>query len=1076
MIDIRAEGKEKDNYVGVSSVANEVNKAILSEKDATSKYDKNTDVRKAKDIINALGESKETLVSLGLFSDITRNDVKPSVLEFMYGSSVRNIAKAFSERKAIAVMDTVLSTLQLRHKNIASLADLIFNAINSNENIKQKDALWTALTKNTKVDTKNKTKEVVKNILDEFFANAGKEDRKSFAINSGVGKLLTYAIASTEGVAVSEGLKSRLGKWESANSTINSAANTIDTMFVMIRDQVLASRGNNKNLAELSAEEFKEVINLIRQYMPMLKGLDNDELTALVTHKVVGTTTYDTGSTANTHRKNKNGIVTKPADYSTNVMIGKDIFFFNPIFRGTQGPGAGTGAVGTHSLDSRTIVTVLNELFKASKYSPLDVFDASVLGGNDYLFIPMYNWTFTDINDKYSMIEDLANNLKHTADTVESWYKFFLDPENIDKQIPDVNLNKAQVDAIVEGIKSKKKKVDGDETTELAYAINTVNDLYNKVMGGRRAINSISRDIAQMVGPNGTSIVSPEKTVDSTEITENYIKKPSFLNSATEDLQVDSETVDTTSQPTDNENAELSPEVKVFIASDKFNKYLWSLSDEEERWNLIPNLKEADDYYPEILKEYKPIISDIIDKGQISEEARDMLVEDYVAISNDSIPGDSTEAKEENFRKLMEHLGLEKRSIEVVEGKKEEKKPEDDGIGSKPLELSDEEKNAIYNNYVDTFAKTLASISKTETVNSDVQSMLSLLHMHEIPINIDEVKSYLGLTEEYRDFPGYVAGYYQRQDNTVNLTDPTLLMDDNGKLTAEGKRVLEVVKSSGFIDESSSKSLLGIEDLRIGKNRIDLFDDVWKKYMYGTIKLHEHVHAAVIVFMQDANNENDPRVQAINKIYEKTRASVRQRLLNGETVLRVSLNSAEGKLDVDKVMDSIYAFTNVDEFVAEAMSNKSLIRYLNAQKVEGKDLTMYEQLVQAILKILEKTGFTHTSDFTELMSNIIEIAHASSKKPENTSGKGSKQPSNIDADGNKFKTNSQSSSTNVDGETTENSTTTCSGLDKVILDTYKDIIDQLDSSTKNDILNVLNKDLGANNKFMDILDVIKGCL
>ena len=638
MIDIRASGKETDNYTAVAEVGEKANSYLLDENNIS--FDGNKGLKNAKAIVKDLSEkNKQTLRgTLGIFSSITRNDVKPSVLEFIYGSMVKNIARAYSERKAISVMDKIL---KLKHQAngvldqnaIDALSSLIYSAIKSS-GVKNEGALWGSLLKRS--SDKSKTEENVKKVLTQFFTtDAVADNRSSFSINSPVGLALVYAIDATEGKAVRLGLQERLGKWEEANAVINSAANMVDFLFVLIRDQVVASRNGVGSLKALSDKEFKEVVNLIREFMPMLKGLDDNLLTALVTHKMTGTPKTDAND--------------KNIDYSTKIQLKKGpMVYFNPIFRDSVGPGAGTGAVGTHSLDSRAIATVLNNLHKRNGYNPLDVFDASVLGGNDYLFIPMYNQTFSDINNSYSMIEDLANNLQHVVSSIDKWNTFFNDSANEKSLLPDINLSYTQVKSIVKAVSEKMMKIGDEEKNELKYNIEQLNKMYDVVHKGREVLAKEDKDIAQMVGPNGTSIVSKGKDVYSKKPTKDYVKIPAFLGGVSSDLQTEGTT---------GKETVLSPEAKKFIESYEFGDYLLSLADATE------------DHYQDLLDFYKPIIAGIIDKGQIPEEAYDTLVEDYKEIS-----GENSDSKAKNFKDLMEHLGLDEKGkkITITKNKKEE--------------------------------------------------------------------------------------------------------------------------------------------------------------------------------------------------------------------------------------------------------------------------------------------------------------------------------------------------------------------------------------------------------------------
>ena len=480
MAEVRSSGDLEDNYQGVASGAA---KAF----DGT---------------IGSLGIAEESIIELqglGLLNKISRNDVKPSVLEFMYGSAIANIIKAYAKRKAVELVDKLLknSSSEQHKKTLKEFVEKAFDsAINEREDDSPKKQAYRMYLENLK--------ETFEESYDEYFGTINKgSDKKPRRLFEGsrLSTALIEAITLTEGRLLKKGLEARLGDWEDANKALNLTANFIDKMFVEILSNMIP---NGKVLADLSKDDINGIIEVTRDLLPALRGVADSEMTALVMHKL-------------------NGVMQGKGNAVINVT-GK---FYSVVTRGHEGPKAGTGAVNTHSLDSNTITGVLNKLYKENNgVQPLNVFDAAVFGGKSYGFQRGYNEEFYEVNRTYSMIEDLHNNLGRAFAKLEEWKALSSSGVEVENEylknlvMPTIE---GQEDAptgleiALGNIKGWEVTVQGETEQEVKVVTSKINSLFRETVTGRKGLfDTPSRQlvIGQMVGAKGTAFDSSKSKND----------------------------------------------------------------------------------------------------------------------------------------------------------------------------------------------------------------------------------------------------------------------------------------------------------------------------------------------------------------------------------------------------------------------------------------------------------------------------------------------------------------------------------------------------------------------------------
>lgn len=117
-------------------------------------------------------------------------------------------------------------------------------------------------------------------------------------------------------------------------------------------------------------------------------------------------------------------------------------------------------------------------------------------------------------------------------------------------------------------------------------------------------------------------------------------------------------------------------------------------------------------------------------------------------------------------------------------------------------------------------------------------------------------------------------------------------------------------------------------------------------------KLHEHIHAGAISFMR--TKPDDPKTKYVNNLYQK--------LLTMADSDRPSLND---------IQDG-YWKTNVDEFLAVALSNPDLMDFLNDMPATGFTSTLHK-LVNTLGKMV---GIKQGSENQALLNIFMEMTEA----------------------------------------------------------------------------------------------------
>lgn len=165
--------------------------------------------------------------------------------------------------------------------------------------------------------------------------------------------------------------------------------------------------------------------------------------------------------------------------------------------------------------------------------------------------------------------------------------------------------------------------------------------------------------------------------------------------------------------------------------------------------------------------------------------------------------------------------------------------------------------------------------------------------------------------------------------------------------------VIEIADYQGLLnDEKKIKQLAKESDVgeEVIKNRLKALVE---SDFVQRVTLHEYIHGGAIEFMQ--NNPKDPKTMYINNLFKRVKALEQENPTMFEGV-------------------SDYWKTNVDEFVAEGLSNPALMDILNKMDRKGatktkekKKLTALDRFIEAVSQMI---GLRKGSELEALMEKF----------------------------------------------------------------------------------------------------------
>lgn len=201
---------------------------------------------------------------------------------------------------------------------------------------------------------------------------------------------------------------------------------------------------------------------------------------------------------------------------------------------------------------------------------------------------------------------------------------------------------------------------------------------------------------------------------------------------------------------------------------------------------------------------------------------------------------------------------------------------------------------------------------------------------------VDKTSELLRLTGLLENKLAMVAGSYAKATNHIQVLDNVKRADVEAKIRTE--LYINYLKTQGkTVEEFNAEVITALDtaevNTAVSKMATDILETV-QKSDGSQILLHELVHANTQVFM-----EQNPKHAATKRVQE---------------LYKIALDNKE---QIDKAIgDGIvkdYWATNVDEFIAEGLSNPDVMAALMNVSVEGKErLSVFKELIKAVTDML----------------------------------------------------------------------------------------------------------------------------
>ena len=122
-------------------------------------------------------------------------------------------------------------------------------------------------------------------------------------------------------------------------------------------------------------------------------------------------------------------------------------------------------------------------------------------------------------------------------------------------------------------------------------------------------------------------------------------------------------------------------------------------------------------------------------------------------------------------------------------------------------------------------------------------------------------------------------------------------------------------------------------------------------------KVHEHIHAGSMKFM--AENPNDEKTKYVNRLFQ-----------------RVVDNAEKKGLKILEIQGGYWTDSR-DEFLAIALSNPEMMKYLNRLKVKAEDRRV-SQFTKLVNKLAQMAGIKVDSEGYALAQIFLDMVEATS--------------------------------------------------------------------------------------------------
>lgn len=205
-----------------------------------------------------------------------------------------------------------------------------------------------------------------------------------------------------------------------------------------------------------------------------------------------------------------------------------------------------------------------------------------------------------------------------------------------------------------------------------------------------------------------------------------------------------------------------------------------------------------------------------------------------------------------------------------------------------------------------------------------------------------------------------VPGEYNWKTHTIHLADGVSKEELAEDVETELRVNLFEQMYSKPIHESTAGEMKRVNDLISGINNTsvrNMVDAIYSSVKAGAshTMLHEYIHAGAYLYMKV--NPDDRLTKQVKDMYDLA--------LDNEVL-------------IDSTVDSKYWKENVDEFLAEALSNRQLIKVLQGINVRNTSDSVLTRLVRAIAKMLGIA--TDSNVYKTVLEGFVQMAKAGTGK------------------------------------------------------------------------------------------------
>ena len=277
----------------------------------------------------------------------------------------------------------------------------------------------------------------------------------------------------------------------------------------------------------------------------------------------------------------------------------------------------------------------------------------------------------------------------------------------------------------------------------------------------------------------------------------------------------------------------------------------------------------------------------------------------------------------------------------------EEKRTRSKELGSKVAKLNAKEK-AIYSELTE----------GTKQGNPEYQNYMLNWLKSKTNANISYSKEILGLSNLLSDRLNIIAGTYAKATNHIQILDNVTRADVEKDIRSQ--LYVNYLESQGKSVEEFNEEIIDVFNTPEANKLINEATTnalkVIEKTKGGHTLVHELIHANTQLFMEQ--NKEHPATKRIQELY--------QIALDNQK----SIDSAI--TDTDLIGG--YWSNNVDEFVAEGLSNPYVMEALMNVPVEGKSrLSVFKELIKSIVEMLGFKGTDKDNVYELLMDSLMNM-------------------------------------------------------------------------------------------------------